>query len=57
MTQFEPTQQEGIEQTNEHLRGVTELHECPACAAIGLFERIIEHDCEAFLDHKKGVDH
>ena len=57
MTQFEPTQQEGIEQTDEHRSGVTELHECPVCGAIGLAERILEHDCEAFLDHKKGVDH
>ena len=57
MTQFEPTQQESIEQTNEHRSGITELHECPVCGAIGLAERILEHDCEAFLEHKIGVDH
>jgi len=57
MSQFEPTQQEDVEQTNEHRSGDTELQECSVCGAIGLTERIIEHDCQAFLDHKKGVDH
>lgn len=29
-----------------------ELKECPVCGAIGLPERIADHDCEAFLNWK-----
>jgi len=30
----------------------TELKECIVCGAVGLPERIKNHDCEEFLDHK-----
>lgn len=29
-----------------------ELEECPVCGAVGLPERIEEHDCEAFLERR-----
>jgi hypothetical protein len=29
-------------------REPTELKECPVCGAVGLPERIEDHDCEAF---------
>ncbi len=29
----------------------TELTECEICGAVGLPERILEHDCRVFLDH------
>jgi len=32
--------------------GSTELKECIVCGAVGLPERITNHDCEDFLDHK-----
>jgi hypothetical protein len=32
--------------------GGTELKECLVCGAVGLPERITNHDCEDFLDHK-----
>jgi len=28
----------------------TELHECPVCGAVGLPERIENHDCTGFID-------
>ena len=33
--------------------GGTELKECMVCGAIGLPERITNHDCEDFLDHRE----
>jgi len=57
MTRFELIQQEDIEQANEYRGGDTELKECPVCGAIGLAERIVEHDCEAFLELNEEVDH
>lgn len=30
-----------------------ELAECPVCGAMGLPERIDDHDCEAFLDEQR----
>ncbi len=32
----------------------TELIECKVCGAVGLPERILEHDCQAFLDRQSG---
>ena len=29
------------------------LRECPVCGAIGLAERIAEHDCRAFLARRE----
>ena len=31
----------------------TELHECIVCGAVGLSERISNHDCENFLAYKE----
>lgn len=31
-----------------------ELEECPVCGAIGLPERLDEHDCEAFLEYRRS---
>jgi len=31
----------------------SELKECPVCGAVGLPERIVEHDCDEFLDCKE----
>ncbi|WP_331232222.1 hypothetical protein [Natronorarus salvus] len=31
------------------LNQVSALRECPVCGAIGLAERIADHDCRAFL--------
>jgi len=33
--------------------GGTELKECIVCGAVGLPERISNHDCDDFLDHKE----
>jgi len=33
--------------------GRTELHECIVCGAVGLSERISNHDCEDFLAYKE----
>lgn len=30
-----------------------ELEECPVCGALGLPERIDDHDCEAFREHQQ----
>ena len=57
MIRLELIRQEDIEQPNDHRSGDTELKECPVCGAIGLAERIVEHDCQAFLDLNEGVDH
>lgn len=31
-----------------------ELEECEVCGAIGLPERIEDHDCQRFIDWKEG---
>lgn len=31
-----------------------ELEECPVCGAVGLPERIEEHDCEDFRDWRRS---
>jgi len=36
-----------------HANGSTELEECTVCCAVGLPERIQDHDCNDFLDHKE----
>ncbi|WP_331234227.1 hypothetical protein [Natronorarus salvus] len=30
----------------------TDLLECPVCGALGLTERIVDHDCRAFLESR-----
>lgn len=36
-----------------HASAGTELKECVVCGAVGLPERIRNHDCNDFLDHKE----
>ncbi|MBP1953580.1 hypothetical protein J2752_000461 [Halarchaeum rubridurum] len=35
--------------TADDFLGDDQLAECPVCGAVGLPERIDEHDCESFL--------
>lgn len=45
------TEQETVEQSNDQLG--PELKECLACGAIGLPERIEDHDCQSFLGQRR----
>jgi len=38
---------------SESSSGSTELHECMVCGAVGLPERISNHDCEDFLAYNE----
>jgi len=33
---------------------MTQLEECPVCGAVGLPERIEDHDCRVFLTEVRG---
>lgn len=35
---------------------MTELEECPVCGALGLPERIKNHDCQTFLERQQTPD-
>jgi len=41
---------ESVEQHDDQLR--LELAECPVCGAVGLPERIENHDCQSFLERR-----
>lgn len=47
MTNSERARQEPTEQADDYLG--PELAECPVCGAVGLPERIEDHDCRTFL--------
>lgn len=38
--------QDPVEQSDEYVESL--LEECPVCGAVGLPERIVDHDCRAF---------
>ncbi|MDL0138889.1 hypothetical protein PNP85_05165 [Halobacterium salinarum] len=44
------TEQESVEQSNDQLG--PELKECPVCGAVGLPERIDDHNCQSFLEQR-----
>ncbi len=50
-------------QVTEEITGIhasvdtaTALHECAICGAVGLPERIANHDCDDFLDHREVTE-
>lgn len=45
------TYQESTEQSDNQLG--PELKECPVCSAVGLPERIKDHDCQSFLEQRR----
>ena len=49
MTQSDPTRQEPVVDDEQTVLGPP-LCECPVCGAIGLPERIKDHDCQTFRD-------
>jgi hypothetical protein len=53
MTNSDRERQESVEQRDNYLGA--RLEECPVCGAIGLPERIEDHDCRAFLE-RGGYD-
>jgi len=51
MSKSNPQQKEPT--ASDSASGGTELHECIVCGAVGLPERISNHDCEDFLAYKE----
>ncbi|MDL0118816.1 hypothetical protein PNQ29_03535 [Halobacterium salinarum] len=56
MHESDPPQEESVAQPDTQDCLGPELQECPVCGAVGLPERIEDHDCLAFLD-QQGSDH
>lgn len=50
MKQSDCTYQESTEQPDNQLG--PELKECPVCGAVGLPERIADHNCQLFLEQR-----